>query len=238
MNNNHRSDFNSLRMVLVCVLISGITSCRLISGAESTSNGAPRNAWLAEWLVNPVCQPPCFLGVTPGITTITETVKILSARSDIQITQGPAVTINAKYKELSWEFTTATQHDGSRMITDNEGDTILTFVVSPGNDQSLFLSEVILSYDTPQLVYLSDCREGKCVVQFIYMSSGMLIESFLSAEVDDNYKHSVEITPEISIGKIWFFPIGEEGYRKAFPFEANGLERSLEWNGYMVYKEK
>ena len=123
------------------------------------------------------------------------------------------------------------------MISDDEGDTILTFVVGLG-DQPLSLSEIISSYGAPELVYLSDCRDGRCVVQFIYLTSGMLVKSFLPSSTDYYNKRRVEVSPDTSIGKIWFFPAGEVGYRMAFPFEAQGFESALEWNGYSVYTRK
>jgi hypothetical protein len=66
----------------------------------------------------------------------------------------------------------------------------------------------------------------------------MFLESFLPSS--ENYSHTrrVEVSPETSIGTIVFFPTGETGYRMAFPFEAQGFERAVDWDGYSVYKRK
>jgi len=231
----HRLYFFLGSILLTLVVVS---SCRIPFDLLSTPTPVPRNAWLTEWLKDPVCQPPCFLGITPGITTITETVQLLSNTPDVRITSGPSITIDSQHQELSWFFTTFTLDDSGRIVTDI-GGTVLTFVVSPGYDQHLTISDVISYYGQPSHVLHYFCRGKECPVQIIFLSSGMLLDTFLPANWDENYKHSVEITPDVSVQAIWFFPVGEEGYKMAFPFYASSLsEKLLQWNGYTTYKER
>ena len=230
---------SSLFLGLILLILVVVSSCRIPFDLLSTPTPVPRNAWLTEWLEDPVCQPPCFMEIIPGVTTITETLQILSARPDVQITSGPLVDIDGTTKELSWDFTTPTQYDGARMITDEEGKTISIIDMGPGLHQSLTVADVITHYGPPESVYHADCRGRECVVHLVYLSSGMVLETFLPAKVDKNYKHSVDISAETLVGEIWFFPPGEDGYRGAFGFWADYLSESqLQWEGYTTYKEK
>jgi len=222
----------------ILVLI-GVISCRLPITIEIKPTPSTRNTWLEEWLGEQNCKPPCFLGITPGKTTITETVRLLSQNSSVQITRSPQVTFDGTDKEMSWDFPTTTPNDGGRIITDKKGEKVLIIDVGLGTDQSLPLSEVISSFGAPSYVFLSDCRGKECVIQLIYLSSGMILESFQPAEIDNSYKHSVDITQYLNVGEIWFFPPGDDGYREAFGFYAVSFtERILEWKGYTTYNEQ
>ncbi len=218
----------------------GIVSCRVPLEGYNAPTAAPRNAWLTKWLEKPVCQPPCFLGITPGTTTMTETIQLFSRMPDIQITSGPLFIDESEHMELSWDFDTPTPDDGGRLMTDINGRTISFIDLSTGRDQNLVLAEIIESFGQPDHVYLSDCRgRTQCVVHVIYVTSGMVIETLLPAEENNDYTRSVEISADVRTEEIWFFPPGEDGYRGAFGFWANYLSESqLPWNGYTTYTEK
>jgi hypothetical protein len=158
----------------------------------------------------------------------------------IRITSGPLFNGVGKHMELSWEFDTPTPNDGGRLMTDINGQTISFIDLSTGSDQNLVLAEIIESYGSPDHVYLPDCRgRDQCIVHLIYTTSGMVLEPFLPAEENNDYKHSVDISPEVRIEEIWFIPPGEDGYRGAFGYWANYLwESQLSWNGYTTYTEK
>jgi hypothetical protein len=71
------------------------------------------------------------------------------------------------------------------------------------------------------------------------MSSGMVIEQLLPAKVDKNNKHTVDISPDMQVDEIWFFPPDMAGYRETFGFLADYLSESqLPWEGYKTFKEK
>jgi hypothetical protein len=169
---------------------------------------------------------------------MTETIQILSNIPDIQISQGPIV--SSDHQELSWEFTTSTPNDGGRLNTDGKGRAVIFIDVGIGTDQNLTLADIVSSFGSPEFVYLSDCLGRiQCVVQLIYMSSGMVIEQLLPAKVDKNNKHTVDISPDMQVDEIWFFPPDMAGYRETFGFLADYLSESqLPWEGYKTYKEK
>lgn len=228
-----------LILIFGILVLIGVISCRLPITLESKPTPSTRNVWLEEWLGEPNCKPPCFLEITPGKTTITETVRLLSQISGIQITRSPQITVDGTDKEMSWDFTTSTPNDGGRIITDKKGEKVLIIDIGLGTDQYLPLSEVISSFGAPSYVFLSDCRGKECVIQLIYLSSGMILESFQPVEMDNSYKHSVDITQDLNVGEIWFFPPGDDGYREAFGFYTDSFtERFLEWKGYTTYKER
>ncbi len=216
------------------VVLAGLTSCQLANELLSTPTPAPRNPWLREWLEKPICQPACFLGITPGVTTITETIQLLSRRSDVQITSDPLGATDGETNELSWFFTTFTLDDGGRIITDEGGTQVSLISIVIGRDQLLTLDEVLNYYGPPDYVNFTDCRGHECEFQLIYVSSGMTLDFFRPAKVDSNNRHSIDISPDLSVTQIYFFPSGEEGYKQAFRYNPD----LLPWNGYTIYKER
>ena len=198
-----------IRIVSLIILII-LTSCRLPIGGKSTPTLVLRNTWIRDWLADPMCQPPCFLRVTPRTSSMTETTQLLSSMPNIQIKGGPSVTTDGKNQELIWDFPSFDQNDSGRILSDIDGTKILSIELGIRRNQSLKLSEIVSSFGTPDDVHIGECRGRQCAVYLVYWSKGMVLESLLRAGVDDNFKHTVNISPDAIIDAIWFFPPDEE----------------------------
>ena len=236
MRQDHKLNQSAIRWIAfsAVLVLSGILACDLSTRVYPTPTPSPRNAWLLEWLDNPPCQPPCFLGITPGVTTITETVQILSDQTNIQITDGPGSMFD--YQELSWRFAN-TYHDSGRLQTDLKGQAVTFIILGIDNSEDLKLSEVIAAFGEPDQVTISRCpKRLHCDVFLIYNSSGMLVELYLPAEVDKDSIHNVNISPDLLVEIIWFIPSGEKAFKKAFVGERGRV--LMNWEGYTTYQEK
>jgi hypothetical protein len=254
-------------LILLCItVVLGIISCwsPFVIPSPPTNTPSPRNAWLTEWLAKPVCQPPCFLGITPGMTTITATVQLLTNTPGIQITHGPTTFMESlqlqltklpsimpiakltetpdvgilaydKTKELEYDFTTPTRGDGGWIKTDASGETVIYNVIDPGKDQFLRLSDIVGSFGPPSHVDLSNCQGNQCDVWLLYLPSGMALEMLLPAKFDENNTSTVVINPDLKVDNVWFYPPGQQGFKRAFN---NHADTSIPWNGYISYTQK
>ena len=106
------------------------------------------------------------MGITPGQTTITETVQILNSRDDIQITDGPSTTIRRKSIKLTWEFTTPLDHIGANVFVDSESRIVSLIDLGVGGDHSLSLSGTVKQFGEPDFVRIIGCQGDLCGDKF------------------------------------------------------------------------
>ncbi len=191
----------------------------------------PPPDWFTEWLTDPVCQPPCWQGITPGVTTMTETVKILQGLPWVTIDFGPERLLPNKGEiTLEWSFIPPSLEGGSAYARDD--GRINTFDVR--GVLSTQLQKVIESYGPPSHVYIPSCMDGKCDTRLIYMTTGMAVELFLDWEHDA--KGDVTITPDSEVRGIDFFTPGEKGYLTGYPQYSQSFPKwSSPWVGYAKY---
>src|SRR5689334_4396309 len=112
----------------IVLLIITVVSCSNVStppAVPSVTPDRPPNWWIS-WLAQPVCKPPCWQNITPGITTFAEAVSILE--------QTPGTTITYKSKDgLDWEFS---KEEGGMLVASPDG-TVEGFSIGSISDNKL-----------------------------------------------------------------------------------------------------
>lgn len=191
----------------------------------------PPPDWFTDWLTDPVCLPPCWQGITPGVTTITETFVSLQALPWVEIEEGPARPVfDTADMQLDWDFIPPSSGGGMAFAFDD--GCIKTFNV--GGVLSTQLQKVIESYGSPSHVFIASCRDGQCDTRLIYMPTGMAVELFL--DWDRDAEGDVIVAPTDVVEGIEFFAPGEQGYLSAFPQFSESFPRwSSQWEGYTKY---
>jgi hypothetical protein len=215
------------------ILLFEVTACQSIFSPQYTPTPTPNPpAWFTEWLNNPVCQPPCWEGITPGKTTITDTQKILIQLPWLMIDFGPG-----KLRPLdstitiTWKGVPPSQVAG---YADSDDHTYRINQLGLQGDFPTKIKELIAIYGDPTLVYVPRCDRGACGVSLIFMSDGMMIELY---HVRPDWRGYFTVTPDAEITRIWFFPPGEDGFSATFPTEAEIVQMNrMPWVGYSKYK--
>ena len=192
----------------------------------------PPPTWFTDWLIDPVCQPPCWQEITPGVTTITETYKILQALPWVENLDGPGKPLLDKGDiQLDWDFVPPSSGGGMALAFDDGRINNIEI----GGILSTQLQKVIENYGYPSHVYIPDCSHGKCVTMLIYMTTGMAVQLFL--DWDRDVEGDVTVKPDDEVTRIRFFPPGEKSYLAAYPqFSESFPKWSLPWVGYSKYK--
>jgi hypothetical protein len=224
----------NLRYILLsmgCLLtLSGLFGCRLFLNSGSPTPTPLPPAWFTAWLHDPVCQPPCWEGITPGTTTMTETVKILQSLPGVKIDDGPTRFSPHTDFQLEWSLPPASPGGGMAWASDNG----IINQLSIGGDLSTPLQKVIDSYGLPDKVFITSCDVGRCVTNLIYMHTGMMVDLFL--DWDYAADSDVTIAPDSEVRGIRFFVPGEKGFLDAFSQYSESFPRwSSPWNGYGKY---
>jgi hypothetical protein len=216
------------RIVQVLVLCSFLTiwtaSCKSIDANKFAPPPMPDTSpnWWSSWLVEPVCQLPCWQNITPGVTTIKEAISILENSPDIKI----------KYRVnngIEWDFTQS--KNGGGVIIGSQDGVIRS--IELGGDSEILLEIIIASYGDPKYVKTYDCRNSMCATLLIYPDLGMLVDVFVENTGRDDENPQIEILPELVSNDVFFIEPGMENFQKITSFQDYGSP--MEWKGYSVY---
>ena len=209
------------------VIILG-ASCQSVYSAMPVPSATPASSatpnlllnWWTSWLIHPVCKPPCWHNITPGVTTKDDALRIIEA--------APELTITYKTKDaIEWEFNQNKEEEiGWLHISQSEK---VDWLINTSGE-SLLLKKVIAAYGNPRLVNPFDCREGKCDTALVYPDLGMLLTVYIG-NTRDNSQPQFEILPDTDIYRVHFMEPGTENSLSA-PMDKEIL---MDWKGYGIY---
>ena len=224
----------NLRYILlsmgVLLTFSGLLSCRLFLNSGSPTSTPLPPTWFTAWLHDPVCQPPCWEEITPGTTTMTETVNILQSLPGVTIDSGPTKYSPHTDFQLEWSLPPPSPGGGMAWASDNG----IINSLSIGGVLSTPLQKIIESFGLPDNVFIPICDVGICVTRLIYMHTGMMVE--LALDWDREADSDVIIAPDSEVWRIWFFVPGEKGFLDAFSQYSESFPRWFPpWDGYGKY---
>lgn len=218
------------------IMILGLFSLLLISCGKSLlfHNQEPRNDWLASWLSNPVCQPPCWENIIPGKTSLNEAVNILTNMDGVNILLFPIKDTTSEMRQMDWTFERI--KDNAGIQTDKYGNLVSKIYFNI--NQILTIEEVEKKFGFPSNVMLYDCRSENsrktCEVHLVYRNASMVLELFLNDR--GNADHKVMISPNSEIYRIDFLEGNENSYLNLIGKNSfNYPELLLNWKGYTNY---
>jgi hypothetical protein len=179
--------------------------------------------WWTVWLTNPVCQPPCWQQITPGMTTREEAVSILENNPKV------VMTYNSKYG-LSWNFGTKTDVGNISVSNDEKVSSIW---LGSSSNIDLHLDEVVKVYGFPKFVQPYDCREGMCSTALVYPELGMYLNAYLKNERTGDKTPKLNVMPDTVVTRVYFIEPGLESFSAPSDlFESGQL---IDWKGYGTY---
>jgi hypothetical protein len=177
-------------------------------------------AWLERWLVSPVCEPPCWEGITPGVTTMEEGKSILEAIPDFQPND-----------EDEYTITFMAKGDVRIMLKRKRKEQATVQYIDLGTD-SLPLERIVARYGFPTFGYPEipiDTPDPNCLI-LSYPDYGMA----LWVVAPDGYFDGIyNIQPDTEIVAISFIAPEAEGFGSACSYW--GIER-IPFTGYGEYE--
>ena len=219
-----------LKIFVACGLLTTvIVSCATPSTYPPNPMPSPtlelQTDWWISWLAHPVCKPPCWQNITPGVTTRDEAVSILKNIPDI------AITYNGEYS-LSWEH--KSKLEGGN-ISISEDEVVSSISLGSISERKLLLETIITSYDEPEFVKPFDCNIEvvMCYVALIYPDLGMFLEIYTANKGVDGTSPKFEISLDNAISRVDFFKSGIENFPNLY--NAQESEVPIPWKGFGTY---
>ena len=215
----------NIKFLLWCGLVIILNvSCQNINISPVSPSATPENSsyWWISWLAQPVCTPPCWQHITPGLTTINEAESILERMPNT------VITYNSKYG-LTWNFGTKAVEGNISMSEDR---IVSSIWLANSSNQSLYLKDIVNKYGFPKYVKPYDCREGMCTAVLVYPDFGMLLDIFIMNKGTVT-NPQIEILPDTVIDRVYFIEQGIENFQKIPDFQEYDL--LMKWKDYGEY---
>jgi hypothetical protein len=208
------------------LLIVFLVSCQETNVGTPMASVTPQGLsnWWSKWLAEPVCAPPCWQGITPGLTNANDAISILRDSPEIVITF-------QSDNGIDWTFNQNSQEAGSLSISP---DGLVRMIwLENGSEKKLLLSTIIASYNEPAYVKPYDCREGMCLTALIYPDIGMFLSVFVENRGSDSDMPQFEILADTVVDRIYFIESSKESFLNLYGFPES--EILLPWKGYGEY---
>lgn len=170
-----------------------------LTGCKGNGHVSKHLPWVESWLSNPACDPPCWEGIIPSVTTLEEGQEIASQLSGVAKVDGPYGIHNGKAIGIIMNGCDENSH--IVLFDENiEDGTIDSILLSTNcSEDNTTVNEVINAYGNPDYTWAYWIEPG-CQRIYLNLENGMLItgykeQSFLFSHVD----------PEILVSYIGLF---------------------------------
>ena len=180
---------------------------------------------------NPICEPPCWENITPGITTKDEA---LAALSKVNAVKQPIFDLRDTAKGFSTELRFSLYDDksglrGSVFMMDD-----VVSLIDFGTKLDLTLEQAIERFGTPQSILAF--HSNLMWITFVDPQKGIAFGYSSAGHPDWVYS---EIRPEVEISEVMFFDpkqyqqILDSGFLSYYLLNSEETKSKLRpWNGY------
>lgn len=149
----------------------------LLTGCKGNEHVSKHLLWVETWLSNPTCEPPCWEGIIPGVTTLEEGQEIAFQLLGVENVGGPYEIHNGKSIGILMK---GCEGNSFIMLFDNkiEDGTIDSISLSTScSEDNTTVKEVIASFGDPDYTW-ADRTVPSCARNYLYLEKGMLVTGF------------------------------------------------------------
>lgn len=203
----------------------------LVTATRSIPITPTSSTWMTRWLGGAPCAPPCWEGITPGVTTMTEAAEILKKNPLIIDTQ--VITDDTfRYGDLRWKWSDGTV--GGRGISYAKTSQHIIIFIQPSYPTRFRFHDVIAVYGEPSHVMASagyppdfGSPIGYSLLIF-YKNKGLVFAG--GYDVDNLGKPILSL--DMSVGSPGFYEPTSSGFDAAFRVYAAAPKKLVEWQGF------
>lgn len=182
----------------------------------------PSSGWEKRWLQSIPCKPPCWEGITPGVSKEDEVRKLISSNlliSSAEVSMLP----KEPYKTVTWYWVDGSFGGELRYTKQTSNDDGVITYIHPSYPIPISFKEVIAAFGEPDTVIARAMDEGlpnlTLTFRVIYRKFGLILTH-----------NSVDKKPEISANMV-FQEVIFSNPTKKLPFE-EGLQVNKSWQGF------
>lgn len=207
-----------------------VTTETPVVATPTGTNLPPPQDWQYRWLKKIPCGAPCLEGITPGKTTASEAMEILSQNPLVKnVRREPSY--GYKWESVSWNWVVSGQ-TGDAFYPHSNSETIIT--ITPHFGMYYSFRDVVQAYGEPTHIVaiarqlISErptlCQEAR----FVYVPYGLELRS------DCNSK--LELNENISfLGASFFIPT-REGYESIDETARRHPDWMIPWQGFKGFE--
>ncbi len=159
----------------------------------------PPADWTTQWLRGYPCNPPCWEGIIPGQTTVTQTLELLQNNPLVTRATVKVSKLVPKQGYVFWDWFND-QPGGGAEFDALSSDKII-YAISPDFNESFELKDVISAYGEPTNVYAQAERNPDNSVSYslriLYRDQGILLYQGGNSKPD--------LTPSMTFDQVLFF---------------------------------
>jgi hypothetical protein len=203
---------------------------------EINKTPSARESWVEKWIKSPGCLAPCWEGITPGKTNLSDVPALLETTDGFrQITRNKEILIGQDCIEWAMKGNDSGMAFGlacSDVSRNPEVQEVrLSFERNKGQNIFMRLSELVELYGEPEYVDI-ELGSFSCLIQLFFQKYGMTMTSGGDANMG-----FVEIGRDLPVGDILLIDstIDTEKAMKKIGFSFD-LGNFRKWEGYKDYK--
>lgn len=130
--------------------------------------------WINTWLTSPLCNPPCWEGITPGITTIDQSYAILNNHRQI-------ISISKDPNYVTWYFEPKNKSGAGLLFSEGLRNGTIEIISLTPEKGDLLLGDVIGKFGEPDQVMFTGGDTSAILTYLVYPKQGMALVLWLEA---------------------------------------------------------
>lgn len=203
---------------------------------DINNTSSVRESWVEKWIKSPGCLAPCWEGITPGRTKLSDVPSMLEKMDGFQqITRDKEILIDQDCIEWAMKGNDSGMAFGLVCSDVSRNPVVqevrLSFERNKGQSIYVKLSELVEFYGEPEYVDI-ELGTFSCLIQLFFQKYGMTISS--GGDADNGF---VKIGEDLPVGDILLIDSTidtEKAMRKiGFSFDLGNFRK---WEGYKDYK--
>lgn len=205
-----------------------------------TKSSAPEN-WQIRWLKSIPCRPPCWEGITPGLTTASKAVEILKQSPIVVNTKIGVDRLLPELGYVVWNWIgneKGEKGDDGEANYDARTPEKLLYVIHPRYDIAFNLKDIMQAYGEPSHVIATafpnpDINSGLTYsIKIVYINQGFALDMGVISKDGSN---KPTLSADLSLTRPDFFVPSVDGFATAYKGLQPQPKLLVPWQGFKSF---
>jgi hypothetical protein len=209
-----------------------------LNSLTPSAKPAPAQGWQSRWLKGIPCKPPCWEGVTPGLTTAKEAVEIFQQSPlmyDAKLYKPDLTSVPLTY--VIWKWVGDAQiprgEHGGEAYYNSLQDPQIVYKIIPYLKTEFKLQEVIKAYGEPEYV-IATAQANLHGYGYSYYFSVIYLSLGFSLSVEGSVE--LAVSDNLRLTRVEFFTPTVEGFALAHKALQPQPKLFVRWQGFKDFQ--